>query len=364
MFKLNFRNISLRLLWYINLFCIFLLMLTYSAPHISPSSSSWVALLALGFPFILLINLFWVGFWLYHKNRAIYGSLFTILVGCFNIPYVYSFGGSITPPSAAIKLMSYNVQYFGSTQSKNQANWLKRQDQIFQYLQTETPDLLFGQEFSGKGKASTQRANTFLKQKLGLMHQHHGGASSLAIYSKFPLENTGIISFEGSFNGVIYADILIAQKKVRVYNFHLQSTRLGADAQELLKRKNITSLNKKETQEKYYRIEKKLSNAFEMRALQAKVLATHIAQSPYPVIVAGDLNDTPLSYAYRILSKKLQDSFVERGFGLGASYAGGLPALRIDYILTHKDFVIYTHHLQKQALSDHYAISSKVLLKP
>jgi endonuclease/exonuclease/phosphatase family metal-dependent hydrolase len=73
--------------------------------------------------------------------------------------------------------------------------------------------------------------------------------------------------------------------------------------------------------------------AFAMRARQAEILREHIAASPHPVIVCGDFNDTPLSYSYRLMSKGLKDSFMEKGWGLGTTYAGALPALRIDYIL-------------------------------
>ena len=200
---------------------------------------------------------------------------------------------------------------------------------------------------------------------MGLPHHHQGTGSSLAIYSRYPLSNKGSINFEESFNGAIHADLTLPNGElIRVYSVHLQSTRLGKDVKEVLKKDNLTTINKKETQEKYYRIESKLSSAFAMRAAQAEVVAAHIAQSPHPVIVCGDFNDTPLSYSYRIMARKLKDSFAEKGFGIGSTYAGSLPALRIDYILVGKKFEVYTHKVQNKAISDHYAICSDIGFKP
>lgn len=362
--RFSLKSISLRILWYINLFFVILLIFTYTAPYISPATLSLPAFLALGYPFLLLVNICWVGFWLYRRSRAIYASFLAIAIGAMNIPYIFGFGGSEkVNPAGFFRLMSYNVRYFNVTESKKETDWIKNQDKILNYIAQQQPTILFGQEFSGKGNASITRATEKLA-KMGLLYEHRGGESSLAIYSRYLLENRGVINFEGSFNGAVHADVVLpGNKTVRLYCVHLQSTRLGADANELLKKDNITTINKKETQEKYYRIESKLSSAFAMRAAQAQVLAAHIAQSPYPVIVCGDFNDTPLSYSYRLMSKGLQDSFVKKGLGIGATYAGRLPSLRIDYILVDKNFEVYSHQVQRNAISDHYAVMSDVGIK-
>ena len=51
------------------------------------------------------------------------------------------------------------------------------------------------------------------------------------------------------------------------------------------------------------------------------------------MIVAGDFNDTPVSYTYRKIRKGLNDSFVTSGYGAGFTYRGNYPPNRIDYIL-------------------------------
>ena len=82
----------------------------------------------------------------------------------------------------------------------------------------------------------------------------------------------------------------------------------------------------------------KLKQAYLLRAGQALQLEKHISESPYPVILCGDFNDTPTSFTYHTLSKKLTDSFIESGKGIGRSYAGKMPSYRIDYIFHDNHF--------------------------
>ena len=80
------------------------------------------------------------------------------------------------------------------------------------------------------------------------------------------------------------------------------------------------------------------------------------------VILCGDFNDTPLSYAYNTISTNLKDAFKESGQGIGQSFVK-LPALRIDYILHNESFKSYNYTKHKQELSDHYAVSCEMEIK-
>jgi endonuclease/exonuclease/phosphatase family metal-dependent hydrolase len=99
-----------------------------------------------------------------------------------------------------------------------------------------------------------------------------------------------------------------------------------------------------------------LRKAFARRALQAEAVKNHISKSPFPVIVAGDFNDTPVSYSYRKIRKGLNDSFVNSGYGAGFTYKGNYPPNRIDYILYNKSLVNSNFEIIKLKYSDHYPI--------
>jgi endonuclease/exonuclease/phosphatase family metal-dependent hydrolase len=106
------------------------------------------------------------------------------------------------------------------------------------------------------------------------------------------------------------------------------------------------------------RISTRIKRGFLNRALQSEQLKTHLENCPYPIILLGDFNDTPCSYAYTTLAEDLNDSFVTAGRGLSNSFNGIYPSYRIDYILFDKHFISFDYRRSKLDLSDHFPISS------
>jgi endonuclease/exonuclease/phosphatase family metal-dependent hydrolase len=101
---------------------------------------------------------------------------------------------------------------------------------------------------------------------------------------------------------------------------------------------------------------KRLKTAFVKRAHQADLIRKSIDQSPYPVVVCGDFNDTYASYARQTISGNLLDAFIESGNGFGKSYIGEFPSFRIDYLFHSKIFKSYHFQTIMNPLSDHYPI--------
>jgi endonuclease/exonuclease/phosphatase family metal-dependent hydrolase len=145
---------------------------------------------------------------------------------------------------------------------------------------------------------------------------------------------------------------------LRVYNAHLQSHSISPETESLLQ----APLAESETWKGYRSVLGRVRHFTAMRAAQARWLADEIAQCPFPVIVAGDLNDTPQSYSYRILARDLKDSFHSRGRGFGTTFAGNIPGLRIDYILGGKGLQFTDHQVVRTPLSDHYPVSARFTL--
>ena len=89
------------------------------------------------------------------------------------------------------------------------------------------------------------------------------------------------------------------------------------------------------------------------RNVQADSLREAIASSPYPVIVCGDFNDVPSSYAYTRVSRGLKDCFKEAGFGWGDSYQALWHLFRIDYMFCSKEAEVADYFLLGNHWSDH-----------
>jgi endonuclease/exonuclease/phosphatase family metal-dependent hydrolase len=71
----------------------------------------------------------------------------------------------------------------------------------------------------------------------------------------------------------------------------------------------------------------------------------------------------PNSYTYFTISRKLQDAFLKRGFGIGRTFSGLSPTLRIDHILATKEFEVLQFNRLVKPLSDHYMIVADLRLK-
>jgi len=78
------------------------------------------------------------------------------------------------------------------------------------------------------------------------------------------------------------------------------------------------------------------------------------------VIVCGDFNDTPVSYAYRKVRGNLKDAFIESGWGTSNTYNGELPSFRIDYILCDHKFTAQNYHRDRVYYSDHFPIQCQI----
>jgi endonuclease/exonuclease/phosphatase family metal-dependent hydrolase len=255
------------------------------------------------------------------------------------------------------KVLSYNVHLFNRFESRNNVNSEKT---IIEFFNSQKPDIICLQEFFVAGNPG-QKERSFNKALQGKYYSHMKLIGSgkeryfgIVTFSRYPIINKGEIIHPASSSLSIFTDVLIQNDTFRIYNNHLQSFRLKRMERTFFE--EITSVDDKETMGEVRSLSASLKRGFVKRSLQAKVVKDHIIQSPYPVIVTGDFNDTPVSYVYRKLRKGLNDSFVNSGYGAGFTYKGNYPPNRIDYILYDKALTNSFFEIIKVRFSDHYPI--------
>lgn len=337
-----------RIIYLFNMLTLFALALSYLAPHISPSTFLWpIAFLGLLFPILLLTNLLFMLYWIVTFKRHFWSNIFIILLGWGHLNALINIESNEKATAADFTVMSYNVRLF------NVYEWIDNKNvksEIVDFINTEKPDILCLQEFY----APNELPNIQLPyQHIGLQSQKKQWR--MATYSSFPIINKGTVSIKGERknNVCIYSDIDTGTDTVRVYNIHLASNWFRPSDYSFMQN---PTLETEELKKNVLSIGERLKNSFAKRAEQVGAIKTHIGKSPYPVMLCGDFNDTPNSYAYQQLASGLKDAFVENGVGLGKSYNGKFPSLRIDYILCSPELKLHTFETKEIELSDHYPI--------
>jgi endonuclease/exonuclease/phosphatase family metal-dependent hydrolase len=180
----------------------------------------------------------------------------------------------------------------------------------------------------------------------------------VGIHTRFPILKKERIPYESTANGSVAYYLDIEGDTVLVINNHLEGTHLSTEDRDNYKRM-IQGKMKKDTAkaETVFLIEK-LGRYTAKRSKEADAVHAYIeAHRQYPIIVCGDFNDNPISYARRTIAKGLKDCFVETGRGLGLSYNQKGFFFRIDHMMCSDAFQPYNCEIDnKMDASDHYPL--------
>jgi endonuclease/exonuclease/phosphatase family metal-dependent hydrolase len=347
------------------------LLISYLAPFVHPNTFKLLPLFGLLYPVFLLIALFLLIIWALARSRWAIITLVIIVIGGKLHFRLFAFGENQEVNDKnlnALHVMSYNVRLFDLYTAQKGEKYTKR-DAIFKYIQNTNPDIVCFQEFYHQDKPTSFSTKDTLIELLNIKDYHERYAHKLtgrqnfgvAVLSKYPMIAKGDVMFptqgEKDFNYCVFVDIIKNNDTFRVYNVHLQSIKLKDDDYSVFD-KNASTVSKAKSTISL--MIEKLTIAYPKRAEQARAVVEHIKTSPYPTIVCGDFNDTPMSYAYNQFNNILTDSFRNCMTGIGSTYVGRVPAGRIDYIFYSKELTSSQFKIQEIPLSDHRAISCKI----
>jgi endonuclease/exonuclease/phosphatase family metal-dependent hydrolase len=353
--KISLGVYSLVIIW---------LLLAILCLHISPATIWPTAFIALSLPGALILNILFLVVWVFKRSVKAFLPLLVIILGWSY--YERGFAFNLVPDNElldvepkTIQVLSYNVRIFNTyahLQDKNQQSSKK----MIKWVATHPADIFCLQEFYNERTSPVY--NTV--SKIGKQHQKKyyiaktlvngvGAQFGLAIFSKHPILNKGIIRFgEKTNNLAMFTDIRLKEDTIRVYNFHFQS--MSMDEKDIV--------DSYQDQDNLKTKGRKLLGLFKRgivkRADQVNLLMEHIASCPFPVILCGDTNDLPYSYTYQRLNSNYTNAFQAKGWGVGATYNGKLPFIRIDNQFCDEDWEVlnYTKY-DSVAYSDHFPVA-------
>ncbi len=335
------------------IFVIFLTLVCYFSVYIPPHFF-WVAgFITYMIPFVILMNLFL----LIQEARKL--SLFfliplaLLIAGWSFIQDTFHYSGGVTH-SGKIRVLSYNIRVFDIYDQPSVD--CRIPEKMADWIQQTHSDIICLQEFytePGTGSRNTLRLinhdKSYYVYDKPVYTNRIGAQFGTVIFSHYPIINQGQIPFEGNTqNQAIFADVIIQSDTVRIYNLHLQSMHI--DEKNLM---NYEGNLEGEMKDLFGR----LKYGFIQRSVQIGTIREHIMHCPYRVIVCGDFNDLPYSFAYHQLKSILHNSFTEVGRGFGFTYNGKLPFLRIDNQFYGKGVQVISFKTEKKmSYSDHFPI--------
>jgi endonuclease/exonuclease/phosphatase family metal-dependent hydrolase len=353
-----------------NLTVVFILFVSLFASRVSPDKILLPAYTTLILPLTIVLNVGFIILWMIFRKWYFLISLLALLI-CFNIvrntlPMNFDGLAKENISEEGFTLMTYNshINFLMAKHSTEQPN------PVIQYMLDADPDILCIQEFAAIVKDEKflteddliKIFNRYPYKQINYKVKGNWSKSGIATFSKFPIENSSVVNFKSNYNSTIYTDINVKGKMMRLFNCHLESNNLTENDKNmaLQLKDNLDTDNIKGTT---LHLSRKLGAAYKIRALQADSISAQVALSPYPVMVVGDFNDIPSSYAYTKIRGDLNDAFVQKGFGLGWTFSESIFKFRIDHILFDESFELIDFKLDNKApYSDHYPLYCRIIL--
>jgi endonuclease/exonuclease/phosphatase family metal-dependent hydrolase len=356
-----------RILVILNIAFIICLLMSYISIVVSPARNWFLPFFGLLYPYLLFINLLFSIYWIIRGRPVFLLSLVVVGLGWQIMLRSLQIRGESDRYTGddSFVLTSYNVRNMSNNNMLMPD--LKIRNGIVTKLTAVRQDIVCLQEFEAFGSDPMAFIDS-MSVALGMLNvqlakyneKNTKRLDAILTFSRFPILSSQVVRQDDSHNFALITDLLLGKDTVRLINIHLESVRLKHEDYTFIDDLDLHFKEQENLKEGSRRIFNKLKSAYARRALQVEKLKAILAVSPYPVIVCGDFNDTPCSYSYQVISKNKRDAFMENGSGLGNTYAGGLPSLRIDYILFDPKYVSEEFSIGNYKLSDHYPITARL----
>ena len=319
--------------------------------YVSPASWPLASVVTMGFPFFLLAALVIGGLALIFTPRRVWITLVALLlcIGCIrnfapiNIPR--------TPAPDDWHVMTWNM---GGTQWNDST--LER---LRQYLTQQRLDILVVQEISSPN--ADELAQLLHSQMPYSRFYEDSQWYGHTIVSRWPVIDYEKITQNGANRAILYRLQSPLADTLFVISCHLQSMHLDAEVRSgysaIVHRQETDPDSVEHTS---HTLLSHIMDNGALRALQADTVASFLnSHADRPLIIAGDLNDTPVSYTRQRIfeAAPLYDCWRSAGNGLGRSFNRDAIYVRIDHIFCGKShFSPKRCVMDTTRISDHYPL--------
>ncbi|MEO5684033.1 MAG: endonuclease/exonuclease/phosphatase family protein [Chitinophagaceae bacterium] len=370
------RKVSKKFFIVCNIAAVLAFLLVCCTGFLSPGRYWYIAVLGVGFPFIVLALLGFIFFWWFFKSRWAFLSLAALLIGWSQVHALFGFhlfnSFDTAKPATALRVMQWNISRLDQMNPKRPGGSYRQP--ILDYIKKMDPDVLCLEEFLESNNPREFEENipyftNTLKYPYHFFardHRRWDGVyeHGVIIFSRYPILDTLRIRYSGpdslkAAESLIHADVDVNGQRIRFFATHLQSLRFDGNDYTVIR---TIAKGENDAVNKSKGVLKKFRLAYFLRSKQAELVRRERDASPYPTIICGDFNDVPNSFTYTKIKGDGKDAFLNSGFGIGRTFASLSPTLRIDYILTDKKIDILQFKKTKLPYSDHYPLVADLQL--
>lgn len=360
------KKITLRLIAGGNVVTVLLMLLIGYSDRCSPVDHPVWSSMGIIFPLFLVINLVFLVFWLVFYWRGAIIPLAGFLL-CYTPVRTYiPFNISQEPPRDAIKVLTYNVLMFAPWEADEEVAYTPN-NPILKYIRESKADLVCLQE-AGFSEIKMDIFELFKTEYPYCDSLKSKEGEVVAVMSKFPILKKERIDYRsvGNLSGAFELDI--HGLRTVVINNHLETIGLSPEDKDNLNVLAHGDMTREEARGESRYLFKKMTTAVKKRGPQADAVADYVErcrEEGKSVIVCGDLNDTPISYAHHRVGDGLTDCYAASGNGPGFSYNRGRLWVRIDHIFCSDEWEPFGCQVdQKVATSDHYPVYCWLKMHP
>lgn len=345
-----------------------LLLLSFLAPVLSPQQTPLFVFMGLFYQVIYLVNVACALWWVVRWKRWFFFSAAVLLLGAGNISLFYRADWStkeqeVETSKEDLTIVTYNVGSFGPEKEKcydGVAEWLNEQQPTIVCLQEA---YFYNQERLEYFRSQLNRLSyaRFVDSIPEKNDNEEVSGSGFMFLSDYPIVRCEEVDVDSLNVNAVMVDVKIGRDTLRVYNLHLQSTGItGTERNETLTRHIISDTM---ARTKLTNVAEKMANNYVIRADEVDGVAKHISLTPHPVILCGDFNDTPVSYAYNTIRRTgLTDAYMEKGKGVEHTFRGLYNLFRIDYVMVEEEeFVVKQYESFDLDYSDHKALKVRIM---
>lgn len=375
----NLRKFTRRLFIILNILVVLLFLLACANVFLHPGRWWLISLLGLFFPYLLLLLGCFFIIALFARSFRFWAliSIAALLIGWPNIRHFLALhpGNHFNPDRQphSLRILTWNVRSFDEFVGKKRPV-VRHRPKMLDFIGSQQADVLCFQEFYEPLTRHGSESNiTYIRTQLHYPYYFFSRdytkpgiyQAGVAIFSRYPIVDTLLQEFSRPYGfrtteSLIAADILAENDTIRVFTTHLQSVLFTSKEFhdiEIIKNVNDSMVGASRS------IVRKLRDAFRHRGDQAEQVRATLDKSPFPGVICGDFNDVPNSYTYATIRGSWQDSWLQKGFGIGRTYVYISPTLRIDYILADPRLKVL--QCQKIALpwSDHNPVEADLELE-